>query len=105
MKESDWKIFKEIKEKAIELFCSRALEEFNEVINDKEAKAYESYTLLYRLVENRDKHMALIFDDHSRSKARLQLLAIRGENLADENLLKKLSKEFLESTDPKRVNW
>lgn len=105
MKESDWKIFKEIKEKAIELFCSRALEEFNEVISDKEAKAYEAYTLLYRLVENRDKQMALLFDGHSRSKATLQLLAIRGENLADENLLKNLSKEFLESTDPKRVNW
>jgi len=49
--------------------------------------------------------MSLIFDGHSRSKATLQLLAIRGEGLADQELLKKLSKEFLEATDPKRVNW
>ena len=105
MKESDWKVFKKIKEKAIELFCNRALEEFEEVIKDKEEKKHTTYTLLYKLVQNRDKQMALLFDGHSRSKAQLQLLAIRGEGLADENLLQELSSEFLESTDPKKVNW
>ena len=105
MNESDWKIFKEIKQKAIELFCSRALREFDEVINDKEANAHEAYTLLYKLVANRNKQMALIFDGHSRSKATLQLLAIRGESLADESLLQKLSREFLDATDPTRVDW
>jgi len=103
MRESDWKIFKAIKEKAIELFCSRALNEFEEIINDQEAKAHDAYTLLYRKVISRDKQMALLFDGHSRSRATLQLLAIRGENLADENLLSKLSDEFLQATDPKRI--
>ncbi len=68
MKESDWKIFKKIK-------------------------------------ENRDKQMALIFDGHSRSKAHLQLLAMRGEGLVDEELLSQLSEEFIEQTDPARLNW
>jgi len=57
------------------------------------------------MVVNRDKQMALLFDGHSRSKASLQLLAIRGEGLADEDLLKKLSDDFLQQTDPSRVNW
>lgn len=105
MKESDWKIFKQIKEKAIELFCNNALAEFEEVIKDKNENAHETYTLLYRLVVNRDKQMSLLFDGHSRSKAHLQLLAIRGEGLADETLLSKLSDEFLQHTDPKQVNW
>jgi len=105
MKESDWKIFKQIKEDAIELFCQKALEEFEEIIKRKHGKAQETYTLLYRIIENRDKQMALIFDGHSRSKAQLQLLAMRGEGLADENLLNNLSEEFLKATDPKRVNW
>ena len=60
---------------------------------------------MYSLVINSDKQMALLFDGHSRSKATLQLLAIRGENLADKNLLTKLSDEFLTQTDPSRVNW
>lgn len=105
MKESDWKIFKQIKDKAIELFCSRALEEFEEIIKDKEAKPADTYTLLYRIVINRDKQMSLIFDGHSRSKATLQLMAIRGEGLADQELLQKLSSEFLEATDPQKVDW
>jgi hypothetical protein len=105
MKESDWKIFKQIKEKAIELFCNNALAEYEEIIKNKNEKSQETYIYLYRLVINRDKHMALLFDGHSRSKASLQLLAIRGEGLADETLLKKLSDDFLQQTDPSRVNW
>lgn len=105
MKESDWKVFKQIKENAIQAFCNIALSEFEEVIKDKNENAQEAYTLLYRLVVNRDKQMALLFDGHSRSKAHIQLLAIRGEGLADEALLSELSEEFLEQTDPKRVNW
>ena len=105
MKESDWKIFKEIKEKAIEQFCQIALDEFEEVINDETEPAFSRYTLLYKLVQNRDKQMQLLFDGHSRSKAHLQLIAIRGEELADKTLLSKLSEEFLNETDPKRVNW
>ncbi|MCK5191932.1 MAG: hypothetical protein KAR12_17980 [Methylococcales bacterium] len=105
MKESDWKIFKQIKENAIELFCNNALAEFEEVIKDKNEKSQETYTYLYRLVVNSDKQMALLFDGLSRSKAPLQLIAIRGEGLADETLLNKLSEEFLQQTDPKRVNW
>ncbi len=105
MNESDWKIFKQIKENAIQLFCNNALTEFEEVIKDRNENAQEAYTLLYRLVVNRDKHMALLFDGHSRSKAHLKLLAIRSEGLASETLLSKLSEEFLQQTDPKRVNW
>ena len=105
MKESDWKIFKQIKENAIELFCGQALEEFEEVITNKNEHVHNRYLLLYKLVQNRDKQMQLLFDGNSRSKAPLQLLAIRGEGLADENLLSKLSEEFLESTDPQRHKW
>ena len=88
MKESDWRLFKQIKEKAIEHFCQR-------VLGDKR------YLLLYKLVQNRDKQMQLLFDVHSRSQAPIQLTAIRSEGLADESLLSKLSDEFLEATDPK----
>lgn len=105
MKESDWKVFKQIKEQAIQLFCNNALSEYEEIIKSNKDDSQETYTYLYRLVVNRDKQMALLFDGHSRSKASLQLIAIRGEGLADEDLLKKLSADFLEQTDPSRVNW
>jgi len=105
MKESDWKIFKEIKDRAIAKFCTSALNEFREAMDNEESHIHERYLLNYKLVENRDKKMALLFDGHSRSKAWLQLLAIRGEGIADEGLLAELSEEFREKTDPKRHNW
>ncbi len=49
--------------------------------------------------------MSLLFDGHSRSKAWLQLLAIRGEMLADESLVAKLSEEFRNQTDPIKRVW
>ena len=105
MKESDWKIFKQIKEKAIERFCVESLEEFQEVIMDQTENAHNRYLLLYKLVQNRDKRMQLLFDNHSRSKALIQLLAIRAEGLADDTLLSKLSDEFLKKTDPNSHGW
>jgi hypothetical protein len=49
--------------------------------------------------------MQLLFDNHSRSKALIQLLAIRAEGLADDTLLSKLSDEFLKKTDPNSHGW
>ena len=105
MKESDWKIFKRIKDNAINNFCTNTLAELGEVINDDNQSAHERYLLNYKLVINRDKQMGLLFDGQSRSKAPLQLLAIRREGLADEELVSRLSEEFRNQTDPSKLNW
>jgi len=105
MKESDWKVFKELKDKAIEKYCTLALEESLEVISDNKEHVHNRYLLLYKLLQNNNKKMALIFDGHSRSKAWIQLIAIRSEGLADETLLSKLSDEFRDKTDPSKHGW
>lgn len=104
MTESDWKIFKKIKDKAIEIFCEQSLAEFRQAMDDEKNHIHNRYLLNYQLVRNRDKQMALLFDGHSRSKASLQLLAIRSEGLADEELISKLSDGFRRVTDPKSYN-
>lgn len=105
MKESDWKTFKVIKEKAIERFCSQALAEFSETISNTDETVHDRYLLLYKLVHDRDKEMSRLFDGHSRSKALMQLIAIRANGLADDSLVADLSDEFQEQTDPKRMGW
>jgi len=101
MKESDWKIFKQIKQKAIEEYCEHALQEFSEIINDDKEHVHNRFLLIHRLAQNRAKEMGLIFDYDSRSKAPIQLMLIRREGLADNHLLNKLSDGFLQETDPK----
>jgi len=51
MKESDWKKFKVLKERAIERFCSRALEDFDAVISNTEEHVHDRYRELYKLVQ------------------------------------------------------
>jgi len=105
MKESDWKVFTAKKDKAIEQYCTVALEETQEVVSDHKKHVHERYLFLYKLLQNSNKKMALLFDDHSRSKAWIQLIAIRSEGLADEALLSKLSDEFRDKTDPEKHGW
>ena len=105
MKESDWKLFREIKENAIEQFCRVALSEFGEIINNEDQSTHERYLYLYKIVDNTNRKMSLLFDGHSRSKAWLQLLAIRGEGLANERLVSELSEEFQQQTDPSRAKY
>ena len=105
IKESDWKIFKQIKEKAIEMFCQKALDDFEKVIKNESEHVQARYGKLYTLVRDRDKTMARLFDPHSRSKATRQLIEIREAGFADETLLNQLSKEYLEFTDPRRLEW
>lgn len=104
MTEADWKIFKQIKDKAIEQYCSLCLAEYRDVIDDESKDTHERYLLNYKLVKSRDKKMSSLFDGHSRSKAWLQLLVIRKEGLADKELVSQLTDEFRKSTDPDKFN-
>ncbi|MDH3635549.1 MAG: hypothetical protein OES20_12700 [Gammaproteobacteria bacterium] len=103
MKEADWKIFKEIKEKALGSFCENAFSEFTEIIENESEHIHDRYLKLYKLVHEKDKELSDIFDGHSRSKAAFQLLLIRKMGLADKGLLQKISDEFAEETDPGRL--
>ena len=105
MKESDWKVFKEIKSKAIDKFCADALNEYREKMDVDGVSNHEKYLLNYKLVQDRNEEMIYLFDFHSRSKAAMQLLAIRSEGLADEKLIEELSDEFRKNTDPKKYEY
>ena len=102
MKESDWKIFKKIKADALEKFCQNAIDEFKSSLSDSTKINYEKYLHHYKLVNNTDKKIALLFDGHSRSKAPMQLMAIRREGLVDIEIVQKLSEEFQELTNPEK---
>ena len=86
------------------MFGSIPLEKSQKVISDDIEHVHNRYLLLYKLLKSSNKKMAQIFDGHSRSKAWLQLLHMRGEGLVDEALLSKLSDEFRDETSPEKYN-
>ena len=100
MKESDWKKFKKIKERALERFCAEALAEFEEAIRQEGLSNHERYLSLYKLVQDTDKRLSALFDGHSRSRAEQQLFLMRCEGLVEDHELDGMSDEFLKSTEP-----
>lgn len=100
--ESDWKKFKKIKDSALERFCGTAMDDFEEAIAKRDAPNHARYLYLYKLLENYDKRISLLFNDHSRSKAMMQLMLLRQEGLVTNEELDTLSEEMKKSTEPNR---
>ncbi|MFO7580457.1 hypothetical protein [Nitrosomonas halophila] len=102
--ESDWKKFKKIKEAALEKFCAKVLTDVQEATSQADMSNYAKYIYLFKLIENADKRLSLLFDSHSRSKARMQLMLLRSEGLVAEDDLEGLSDELIQSTGPIESN-
>ena len=66
--ESDWKIFRELKEVALERFCRRVLEELETVRLDDSRSYHERYLAVFLLLQNRDEELAQAFNDPRRSR-------------------------------------
>jgi hypothetical protein len=79
--EADWKVFREVQKIALDRFCKPVLDETASLIADSRESHHKRYLALYRLLQNRDKEPADLFDDPRRSTARIQLLGLRAKGL------------------------
>lgn len=87
IKESDWRTFKQVRKVALERLSQRILDESLAVCGKKGLTAHDRYGELYGLIQDRNKDMALAFDDLRRSTAVLQLrLMIRQDLVTKEEL-------------------
>jgi hypothetical protein len=98
--ESDWKKFKVIKENALERLCSQAIVDVKEGLSDDDNSNTGKIFYLYKILENYNKRTALLFDDHARSKARLQLMMYRSEGLVTDDEVESLSEKLQNETKP-----
>jgi hypothetical protein len=100
IKESDWKLLKSLKKSALERFCAKVLDASSQIIEEENGSNHSKYLSLYKAIQDADRTLASLFDDHSRSKATIQLMMIRGKGLIEENELEELSEEFRKATEP-----
>jgi hypothetical protein len=99
IKESDWKIFKPLREAALERFCQRVLDEVQQIAADAGRTQHERYIAIYQLLQNRDQEIATVFDFLRRSTALMQIAAFRNRGLLTEEELNRFSKETREIVD------
>jgi hypothetical protein len=95
IKESDWKVFRRLRAVALERYCQRVIEEAR-VAAECTSDYHDCYLRLYRLIRERDKTLAIVFDDPRRSTAFLSLANIVAEELLTPEELKQFSPEVQE---------
>jgi hypothetical protein len=95
IKESDWKTFRRLHSVALERYCRRVLDEVRVAAKCK-GDYHDCYRTVYRLIRERDKTLAITFDDPRRSTALILLANMIAEELLTEEELKQFSLETQE---------
>jgi hypothetical protein len=95
--ESDWKIFRELRELALERFCKRVLDELPRFGEDTSRNHHERYLELYGWLQDRDDELARAFNDPRRSGMLLQLAVIHALGLLEPDELARFTSETRDS--------
>ncbi|MBV8511531.1 MAG: hypothetical protein JO289_15350 [Xanthobacteraceae bacterium] len=96
IKESDWKTFKPLRQRALERFCGRVLDEVARIGSDQTKSTHERYLAIYRLTQERDDQIDQIFDTLRRSTAVMQICALRLHGLLTDDEVGQFSPEIVD---------
>jgi hypothetical protein len=94
--ERDWKIFRELRQIALERLCNQILTEAKAEIERPPKSSHEKYLSLYQLMEKRDDDVARAFNDFRRSTAIMQIGIIHSMGLFTPEELHRFSTETLQ---------
>lgn len=81
--ESDWKVFRELRERALQRFCDRALARARELSRDESRSPHKRFRKVFRYLQDRNEDLAYAFDNPGRSRMVVQLAAIHGLDLLE----------------------
>jgi hypothetical protein len=96
IKESDWRIWRELLPIAQERFFERVLAEIDRIASEIDKSSYERYLAIYKLIHRRDKELANALSDLRRSTALEQLALIQAHSLLTEEEMSRFSDETRE---------
>ena len=91
--ERDWKVLRRVHPLALERYCERVLAEIVRVTHNSAESTHQRYLDIFKIIEQRDREMASIFNDPKRSNALTMLARIRAAGLLTENEFSSLSPE------------
>jgi len=97
IRESDWKLFRELHPIAVNRYCQRFLENVRRVVADGSRTPHDRYSEIYSLVRQATKELGRAFDDKRRSTAVVQLAIIHSHGLITEEELSRFSSETREA--------
>jgi len=97
--ERDWKVFRELREVALERLCERALGDAMAVIENRDEPHHKRFLELFDLLVDRNQDIARGFDAPRRSAMLAQLSFIHSLGLLESDELARLSASTLEAIE------
>jgi len=97
--EADWKLFKSVRDLALERLCHRILSEVIAAATDTTKGSHQRYLDVWKEIESGDKEVVHVFDGFSRSKAPLQLLSMRSMGLVTDEEFSQFSEPIRNTID------
>ncbi len=94
--ESDWKVFRKLREPALERYCERVLDEVGRISSDASRSHHERYLELFQVLGDRNEMLARAFDDPRRSQMLQQLAAMHALDLLQADELARFDPEIQE---------
>jgi hypothetical protein len=93
IKQPDWKVLRRVHPLALERPSERVLAEIDHVSRDGATSHHARYLQIFRILPQRDREMARLFDNPRRSHALTMLAQIRSQGLFREDEFSILSPE------------
>ncbi|HEV8715792.1 MAG TPA: peptide ABC transporter substrate-binding protein [Candidatus Binatia bacterium] len=93
IKESDWKLLRQMVPVALDRFCQRILGELDRIGSDSTKGHHQRYLAIFAVLQRRDQEIAQAFNDLRRSTALTQLAAIYSQGLLTEEEFVRFSLE------------
>jgi hypothetical protein len=90
--ETDWKVWRKVLEVALERYCTKILHDAAQ-LEHGEGSAHSRYLALFKLIEERDETMGLVFNNPRRSTAFIQIATAVAKGIVTREDLSGLSEE------------
>jgi hypothetical protein len=97
--ESDWKVYKRIRDLAQDRYSQRVLDEADRIRQDGRLHVQDRHAELSRMVRERDKEMYRIFDTLRRSSTVRCLMMMRSHDLVTDEEMQSFSPEVQRASE------
>ena len=94
--ESDWKLLRRIKDKALAKACEQANRGVERIVGKRTGREHEAYLELWKFIKKRDREIANTFDNMSRSNAIYSLINMVAYGYISKEELAKFTEETRE---------
>jgi hypothetical protein len=81
IEESDWRHLRDLQPVLLDRCCRRILSAAEEIVAKHEEAAHPRYLAMYKLIHDRDRELADMFNDVRRSNAFVRILLLRRNGL------------------------